>query len=286
MNSQFFTLLALVYITVNSVNCDNLNPFPADRSVPFHNFSSLPLAIADVKKYALHFNDSLNFPALLFAFAVKGKSVIKEAWGVADLENNLHANVNNKFRIGSISKSFAAAIIGQLVDQGKLSYDDLVYRHIDAAHFPQKTFNNKVVNISISQLLSHSAGIPGSNAHLDMFTTLDPPANVTQMILRFRDQKLNHLPGTVFEYSNNGFQVLGAVIEAVTGQTYQQVVTHFLKTNKFPAMLVGDTSAVIHNVPRYYSGADPRSFGNPLEARAKSNYDVCPYGESPVTEAV
>lgn len=252
-----------------------------DRSIPFHNFTTLSDALANVEKYALSFNESLNFPALLFAFAVKGKPVLKKAWGQSDLENNLPANVDNKFRLGSISKSFTSAIIGQLVDEGKLKYDDLVYKYLDEAHFSRKSFGGHPVNITLSQLLSHNAGLRATDPKADFFTTLDPPTNVTEQIKKFSKQPLHTAPGTVFEYANLGFQLLGAVIEKVTGKSYQTVMTEFFTKNKFPAALVGDTSKIITNIPRYYTGAaiPEKTMTNPMEGRSKRNTPVCPYDD-------
>lgn len=253
--------------------------FSEDRSIPFHNFTSLPEALAGVEKYALSFNSSLNYPALLFAYSVKRKTVLKRAWGVADLENGLKANVDNTFRMLSLSKSFTAAIIGQLVDQDKLRYEDSVYKYLNESHFSRKTFAGKQVDITIEQLLSHTAGIPATNGRLDWFTTVDPPANVTEMIVRFKDQHLHRAPGTHFEYANNGFQVLGAVIEAVTGRSYQSVMREFFAKNKLHGMEVKEAITLLHNVPRYYSGAEPKTLLRPMDARTKANFPTTPFDE-------
>lgn len=288
MNIQilFFVTLTICLAGSGYFNAHG-DPLPASdqgtTTIPFDNFTTLEEAIAGVEKYALHFNESLNFPALLFAFSVKGKTVFKKAWGVSDLENNLPANVENKFRIGSISKSFTAAVIGQLVESGKLkSFDDLVYNYLDEAHFRRKSFAGRAVNITLSQLLSHSAGLHSADPKADIFTRVDPPVNVSEQVKRFAGQPLHTAPGSGFEYANNGFQPLGAVIESVTGRPYQQVMTDFFAQYKFPAMLVGDSSKIIRNVPRYYTGAaDPqRTMSDPMVGRnGKLNVPVCPYDD-------
>ena len=283
MNIQTLFLFNLVCLVGNTLSVaeNSVSDAAPDRSIPFHNFSTLSEALTDVEKYALSFNSSLNFPALLFAFSVKGKPVFKKAWGLSDLENSLPANVHNKFRLGSISKSFTSAIIGQLVDEGKLKYDDLLYKYLDEVHFSQKSFAGHPVNITLSQLLSHSAGLRATDPKADFFTTIDPVANVSEQVKRFSAQPLHTAPGSTFEYANLGYQLLGAVIEKVTGKTYQTVMTEFFATNKFPAMMVGDTSKVITNSPRYYTGAaDPqKTMANPMEGRSRRNTPVCPYDD-------
>ncbi|KAH9403473.1 hypothetical protein TYRP_015365 [Tyrophagus putrescentiae] len=226
-----------------------------NSSIPFHNFTNLEVAKADVERYILGFKNEINIPAFLFAMSVRGKTVMKKAWGTADLENSLPANVNNMFRIGSISKSFTSALVGRLVDQGQLHYEDQVSKYLDAAHFPPKSFSGHPVNITLSQLLSHTAGIPTEAD--GMFQRINPPENVTQMITRFRDSvHLYAAPGSGrFQYSNVGYQLLGAVIESVTGKSFQENLNHFLKHEaKLPSAVNWDASQVLHNVPRYYSG--------------------------------
>ncbi|KAH9403692.1 hypothetical protein TYRP_014879 [Tyrophagus putrescentiae] len=250
-----------------------------DQSIPFHNFTTLPEALVGVEKYALSFNSSLNYPALLFAFSIKKKTIFKKAWGMADIENGLQANVNNTFRMLSLSKSFTAAVIGQLVDQGRLKYEDSVYQYVDSAHFSRKSFGGKAVDITIGQLLSHTAGIHATNGRLDFFTTIDPPDNVTEQIKRFKDQPLHRAPGTAFEYANNGFQVLGAVIESVTGKSYQSVMREFFAAHKLHGMKVQESSTMLHNIPRYYSGAEPKTLLRPMDARAKPTFPTTPFDE-------
>lgn len=248
--------------------------------IPFHNFTSMPQAIAGLEKYIQSFNATLNFPGLVFGLSHKRRSILKAAYGTADLSNQTPTNVQNKFRIGSISKSFASAILGQLVDQGKVKYEDLVYKYLDPGHFPVKSWAHKPVNITLHHLLTHTAGIPETEAMAEFFHELDPPANVTQQILRFKNQQLKRAPGTSFEYANNGYQILGAVIEAVTKKSYQEVVAEFLAKNKLSESILADGSQVITNIPRYYSGYP---LSHPPETilgrRSKANYPACPYDD-------
>ncbi len=258
--AAFSSLLLLAFASTEAATEEATDNFfsstsPNNNSIPFHNFTNLEVAKADVERYILGFKNDINIPAFLFAMSVRGKTVMKKAWGTADLENSLPANVNNMFRIGSISKSFTSALVGRLVDQGQLHYEDQVSKYLDSAHFPQKSFNGHPVNITLSQLLSHTAGIP-SEAD-GMFQRINPPENVTQMITRFRDSvHLYAAPGSGrFQYSNVGYQLLGAVIESVTGKSFQENLNHFLKHEaKLPSAVNWDASQVLHNVPRYYSG--------------------------------
>lgn len=278
-----FLVSSILLVETFSKNDENFTSDTPPVKISFHNFTSLEEAKADVEKYILGFKEKLHIPAFLFAFAVKGKTVMKKAWGTADLENNLPANVDNAFRIGSISKSFTSAIIGQLVDQGKLHYEDLVSKHLSHAQFLPKSFSTgNALNITLRHLLSHSAGIPSSADH--MFQQINPPTNVSQMILRFRETtNLVSEPGTTFEYSNVGYQILGAVIESVTGKSFQEVLTHFLTHEaKLPTALLWDTTQTLHNVPRYYAGVSMRNLAfvkDTLETRSNNSFPSAPIDE-------
>jgi hypothetical protein len=88
-------------------------------------------------------------------FAREGKPVFKKAYGMADREHNIPNQLNTKFCIGSMGKMFTAVSIAQLVEQGKLSYDDLIGKYL-GADWIQPEVGEKV---KISHLLSHTSGI-------------------------------------------------------------------------------------------------------------------------------
>jgi len=141
-----------------------------------------------------------------------------KAYGLADKSKNAPNNAETKFNLGSMNKMFTAVAIAQLVEQGKLSFDDKVGKLLP--DYPNKDVANKV---TVHQLLTHTAGL-GSywNAKFDARRT--QIKTVADYLSLFADEPLLFEPGARFEYSNSGFIVLGAIIEKVSGQSYYDYV--------------------------------------------------------------
>jgi CubicO group peptidase (beta-lactamase class C family) len=151
--------------------------------------------------------------------AWQGKPLFSGAWGLASQEWNVPNRIDTRFDLGSINKSFTRIAIGQLAAQGKLSFDD----HI-ADHLPDYPNEEVASKVTIRHLLDHSSGLG------DIFT--EEFFNSSKALYReprdffplFADKSLLFEPGERSEYSNAGFMVLGAIIEAVSGQPYDEYV--------------------------------------------------------------
>jgi CubicO group peptidase (beta-lactamase class C family)/predicted aspartyl protease len=141
-----------------------------------------------------------------------GKPVVKQACGLADRERRLANTVDTRFNIGSLGKTFTAVAIAQLVEVGKLSFDDPIGKYLSS--FPREVADQ----ITIGQLLTHTSGLG------DVFMRWHPTApaqlDVSEVMTRIVREPIRFEPGSRFAYSNSGYVVLGAVIEAVSGQDY------------------------------------------------------------------
>jgi D-alanyl-D-alanine carboxypeptidase len=120
----------------------------------------------------------------------------------------------NRFRIGSITKMFTAAMILQLVEEGKLKLTDTLDKF-----FPQMPNANK---ISITQILSHRSGIPNvsreQNAQRNVNTTPITKEEHLGLIVKATP---DFEPDTKSLYSNSGYFLLGLIIEKLTGKSYE-----------------------------------------------------------------
>jgi len=147
-----------------------------------------------------------------------GKPFYMKAYGLADKSKNLPNNPETKFNLGSMNKMFTAVAIAQLVEQGKLSFDDKVGKLLP--DYPNKAVASKV---TIHHLLTHTSGL-GSywNARFDARRATIK--TVADYLALFADEPLLFEPGARFEYSNSGYIVLGAIIEKVSGQSYYDYV--------------------------------------------------------------
>lgn len=142
-----------------------------------------------------------------------GQTVIRTAYGSADLDAALALNADMAFRLGSITKQFTAAAILLLARQGMLSLCDDFRKFVPG--FPDKGHA-----ITIEHLLTHTSGIPSFTDDPDYDTNKAIDRTVAQMIATFQDAPLQFVPGTRFDYNNSGYFLLGAVIEKISGQRY------------------------------------------------------------------
>jgi len=124
----------------------------------------------------------------------------------------------SRFRIGSITKMFTAAMILQLIEERKLKLTDTLDKF-----FPQVPNARK---ITIAQMLWHRSGIPNvkreqntqGNANMIPVTKDEMLAHIVKATPEFE-------PGTKHSYSNSGYQLLGLILEKVTGKTYGEALT-------------------------------------------------------------
>ena len=123
----------------------------------------------------------------------------------------------NRFRIGSITKMFTAAMILQLVDEGKLKLADRLDKF-----YPQVP---NAREITIAQILSHRSGIPNvrreQNAQGNVNTI---PMTKDEHLALIVKATPDFEPGTKSLYSNSGYFILGLILEKVTGKSYESVI--------------------------------------------------------------
>jgi CubicO group peptidase (beta-lactamase class C family) len=141
----------------------------------------------------------------------KGRPLVSASYGRAEERRNDPNTRATLFNIGSIGKTFTAVAVAQLVEQGRLSWSDPVAKYV--AGLPE--------GITIAQLLTHTSGLG------DVFARWRPRAaklDVSELLDRVRSEPLQFAPGTGQAYSNSGYVVLGAVLDAITGRDYYEYI--------------------------------------------------------------
>jgi CubicO group peptidase (beta-lactamase class C family) len=146
----------------------------------------------------------------------KGDSIlVHEALGMADREHGVPNTRETRFGTTSVGKMFTGVAIAQLVEQGKLRFDDTL-----ATVLPEYPNREAARRIVIRDLLTHTAGVPDVFSS-PRFTARHDFRSHAEMLPTFADAPLVFAPGTRFEYSNGGYAVLGAIIEKLSGQHYE-----------------------------------------------------------------
>lgn len=143
-----------------------------------------------------------------------GKTVFDECRGLADRSFNVPIDHQTKFHVGSINKMFTAVAIAQLVEAGKLSWNDTLAKLVP--EYPDQVTAKK---ITVWELLHHTAGlgdflVPEYFEHSERYVN---PVDYLGLIAR---QPLVGAPGKGFSYSNAGYILLGRIIENVSGESY------------------------------------------------------------------
>jgi CubicO group peptidase (beta-lactamase class C family) len=157
-------------------------------------------------------------------------TIFAKGYGFANAEHQVPNSTRTKFRLGSITKQFTAMAILILREQGKLKIQDPVGKYLADA---PKAWEG----VTIRHLLTHTGGVPSYTEAADYSKKMSTPETVTTMIARFRDKPLDFKPGEKFHYSNSGYFLLGAIIEKVSGKSYEA----FLKEAIFAPLGMKDT---------------------------------------------
>jgi len=184
---------------------------PSDSKGQAPSPSPYAEAIQEFERFA---SDQMAFdrtPGLSIAF-MKGDFVWARGFGYADLEDMVPAKPESSFRMASVTKTFTAYAVLQLAEAGKINLDGEVQAYVP--YFPRKKWP-----VTIRQLLGHLAGIShyrnsAAEEHVK------EPKNTREAIAIFQDFDLVAEPGTRYNYSTYGYNLLGAVIEAASGQSY------------------------------------------------------------------
>ena len=140
--------------------------------------------------------------------AKQGEIILSQGYGLADRERNIPITSQTVFTTGSITKQFTGAAILKLQMMGKLNVSDPITEYFKDVPEDKKA-------ITLHHLLTHTAGFPGAIGGDFESILRDDFINLAM------DAELNHPPGERYEYSNVGFSLLGAIIEIITGKTYE-----------------------------------------------------------------
>ena len=159
---------------------------------------------------------------------VKGdKTVYQKAFGYRDKDTREPLDINDIFRIASISKSFSGISILQLVEAGKMSLEDdvsdILGMKIRNPRYPD-------IPVTVKMLLSHTSSMTDGGG-VDMYRDLTYVDESKTDIKTIREKAwLPYPPGKGYKYCNRGLNIIGLIIEKVSGERFDEyVLNHILK---------------------------------------------------------
>jgi CubicO group peptidase (beta-lactamase class C family) len=226
--------------------------------------------------------------------AREGRVVFARAYGEANREWTVLNTTDTRFRIGSMTKAMTAMLVLQLVDSGRIVLDSTISRYLADSVFPRRLGDR----ITVRQLLTHTSGLPDFNDVSDFFRQMNAGVMTDRVILRrIGEYELRFEPGVRFGYSNDGYVVLGAILEAVTGASYESLVTE--RVFRSAGMTESGYHSATRLVPRRASGyswsgsgvtAAPPYLATPAAglystARDLARYDEALYGDALLSPA-
>jgi CubicO group peptidase (beta-lactamase class C family) len=150
------------------------------------------------------------------AIAKNGEQVYQNAFGYADIGENITANTTTTYRIGSISKTFTAAIVMQLVEENKLSLATNL-----SEYFPQVPNADK---ITIEQMLRHRSGLFNFTSAEDYTEWMEEPKSRDELIDKMVENGTVFEPGEKAEYSNTNYVLLSYIAEKIDGKEFADIL--------------------------------------------------------------
>lgn len=161
-----------------------------------------------------------RIPGLSIAIAREGSIVFSNGYGMADFENFVPAKPTTAYRSASIGKPITATAVMQMAEQGKLDLEAPVWNYCKA--FPSKKWP-----LTSRHLLAHLGGIRhygGPNAEAELFST-KRYETVAESLEVFKNEELLFEPGSRYQYSTYGYNLLGCVIAGASGVSFMEYMT-------------------------------------------------------------
>ena len=185
-----------------------------------------------------------QLPGLALVVLKDGKRVESRSMGWADLERRVRVTPDTLFEIGSVTKQFTAVALMLLVEDGKLTVDDLLARHLPGLPAAWQ-------GLTLRHLLTHTSGIADYEEVMG-YVGYRQVMTPEQVIAVVATRPLDFVPGERFNYSNTGYFLLTLVVEKISGQRFIDLLRQRVL---LPAgMLRTDSSEPMRVMPRRAAG--------------------------------
>lgn len=229
-------------------------------------------------------------PGVGIAVVKNGKIIREQGYGLANVEHNVKVTPSTVFQSGSIGKTFTAALIMLLAEDGKLKLDDTIARHLPNTPKAWET-------ITIRHLLTHASGLG------DPYDKLDMRRDYTDEELIALEAAIPTLfaPGEKWQYSNMGYHLLGFIANRAGAQFYgEQLRTRIFAPLGMGTRIISESDIVAHRAsgyepvkgvlkhqewvaPRLNTTADGSLY---LTARDMALWDIALYGDKILSDKI
>jgi len=166
-----------------------------------------------------------GFPALAAAVVVEGRIVVTNAVGFRKSGGPEQVTADDRFHIGSVTKSMTATVAAMLVEQGKISWQTTIGEALPGL---KSGVHADYLGVTLEQLLSHRSGAPG-DAPADLWfkawrATGSPAEQRMEFVKGLLARKPESKPGSKYAYSNQGYTIAGVMLEKAAGKTWEDLL--------------------------------------------------------------
>ena len=195
-----------------------------------------------IDSIALGQMESFEIPGLAIGFIMNNRIIYSKGFGIQSLDSKIPVTNSTLFHMASVSKTFVATAIVQLVEQNKISLDSTLVYYLPYFRMDDERYKS----ITIKHVLSHSSGIPDVDDYEWDKPQYDDLA-AERYVKGFTDKKLKFNPGERFSYCNAGYDIMADVISKVSGLTFEE----YMKKNIFEPIGMVNSTFQKTKVPEY-----------------------------------
>jgi cyclic peptide transporter len=203
-------------------------------------------SLGEIEKKVQEWMEIGEIPGLTLVIVRALEPEFIKGYGYADLESKTPVTPDTKFELASCSKSYTALAVLQLEAKGEINLDASVSDYLP---WFQVNYNREEYPVTLRQCLHHSSGIPWETI------SKIPPDNsidaLEQTVRNLVGVELNSKPGTRFEYATINYDIVGAVIEKVSGKSYEEYMRDYVFT---PLGLTSTGVGVADEIPLMATG--------------------------------
>ncbi len=184
-----------------------------------------PASSLDTMQALAGIRDKHKLPALAVVVVKDGKICDRGALGVRKNGNPTPVTTNDQFHIGSCTKSMTATLAAMFIEEGRLRWDTAI-----AEVFPdwKGKMDKQYETVTVEQLLTHRGGVPGKPPTLAWVRAWEengtPAQQRQQFIQAVLAKPLAAPPGTKMIYSNQGYAIIGAMLERISGLSWESLI--------------------------------------------------------------
>ncbi len=180
-------------------------------------------------------------PGLAVGVVRQGKVVYARGFGVSAIGEEQPVTTRSIFHMASVTKTFTATAVMQLVERGRIRLDSPVVEYLP--YF--RTQGDDYRRITIRHLLHHRSGVPFVEENPFELKPVFDEGALERHVRALSNRKLSFVPGERYEYSNYGYDILGDVVAKVSAMPFEE----YVRRNVLAPLKMDDSTMLVRDVP-------------------------------------